>query len=97
MGPYFDQRSLSLTFCAHLCAKSRILPDFKFRIIQFVNLDFYSFNHSFNLFWKKLIKKIFILLSEGLIQLKIIHSKEIPDNSFKENIHFFENWRIGQG
>jgi len=80
-----------------MCKKSN-LPDFRFWFIQFVNLDLYSFNHSFNMFWKKLIQKnIHFFCQRVSFNSKIIHSKEIPANSFKKNIHFFENWRIGQG
>ena len=42
------------------------------------------------MFWKKIdSKKYSFFLSEGLIQLKNIRSKEILANSFKKNIHFF--------
>ena len=50
------------------------------------------------MFWEKLIQKnIHFFCQRVSFNSKIIHSKEIPANSFKKNIHFFENWRIGQG
>ena len=78
-----------------MCKKSN-LPDFRFWFIQFVNLDLYSFNHSFNMFWEKLIQQnIHFFLSEGLIQKLFIQKRFLLIHS--KNIHFFENWRIGQG
>ena len=54
-------------------------------------------NHSFNLFCKKLFKKIFIFLSEGLIKFKKYSLKRNSSQFIQKNYSFFENWRIGQG
>ena len=64
-----------------MCKKSN-LPNLRFWFIQFVNLDFYSFNHSFNIFWKKSIH-FFVKGSHSIKKLFIqkrfllIHSKKI--------------------
>ena len=73
-----------------MCNKSN-LPDFWFWFIQFVNLDLYSFNHSFNMFWEKLIQKnIHFFCQRVSFNSKNIHSKEIPANSLKKKIMFLK-------